>query len=429
MGLSQEMASCLARIHRPGFLARSLQVKEKMSTRSKQLPLYFLFLVARLVLFAGLPLEGLRGYGDMIHFFQQAGLGWPFFNFWVEYPPVFPFLSALLYRLSGESEHGYLYLMAGVLSLAQAGGLALFQRLATRLYGPETAQRRSWVYFALLVCLPFSWWSFDGLAVTSMLLGILWLLEGRGGRAGLALGLGILTKWFPGLVLVLAWRLGGARRALHPATAAALLVGSVFFGLYLLAPENTLASLLSQPGKGSWETVWALLDGNYQTGNFGTQIDPLDPSTAVISSRNPARLSPWLTLPFFAGAGLWLSRRSAPGKERESLAFLGLAWCLFLLWMPGYSPQWVLYLLPLSLLALPERMGILAGIALILVDLLEWPVLLSRGLFWGLWLTVPLRAALLLMVGSMFWQAAHVPKSFIQAKPAPEGPESAWAKG
>lgn len=376
-----------------------MEIRPNVST----IPL--LFLAARLILFAGLPLEGLRGYGDLAHFFRQAGLGWPYFDYWVEYPPVFPFLSALFYRLTDGREHGYVYLLVAVFSLAQAGGLALFLRLSMKLYGPEAGLQRGWLYSILLVGLPYGWWTFDALAVFSMLVGLGWLLEGREKRAGLALGLGMLTKWFPGLVLLAAWRLGGLRRALRPASISVLLVVLVLFGLYIFAPENTLASLRSQAGKGSWETVWALLDGNLQTGNFGPQTDPLDPQTAYLTSRHPPSLSPWLTLPFFVAAGVWLSRRYTPGEERKIVAFLGLAWCLFLLWLPGYSPQWALYLLPFLLLALPERQAILVGIVLLLVDLLEWPILLSRGLFAGLWLTVPMRAVLLLLATALFWKS------------------------
>jgi hypothetical protein len=170
-----------------------------------------------------------------------------------------------------------------------------------------------------------------------------------------------------------------------------------------------------------------LIDGNFQTGNFDPVTDPLDPSTATSMTRRPARLSPWYTLPFFAGAGFLLACRLSPGKAREPVAFLGLAWCLFTLWAPGYSPQWVLYLLPILLLALPDRQAILAGSALVLVNLLEWPVLLSRGLFWSLWLTVPLRAALTILVASMFWQAMHVQKPTQEIPP--EGHETVLASG
>jgi hypothetical protein len=386
------------RIHKPG---------NEMPDRDKPLPQVSLFLVARLLILAGLPLEGLRGYGDLAYYFRQAELGWPYIDYWVEYPPVFPFLSTLIHRFVNGSEHAHMYLLAGLFSLAQAGSLALFLRLAKHLYGEKAAQRLGWVYFALLAGLPYGWWYFDALAVFCMLLALTWLVEGRGKRAGLAAGLGMLAKWFPGLVLVAAWQLGGVRRTVRPVLVALGLAGMVMLGLYSLAPENTRASLLSQGSKGSWETVWALLDGNFQTGNFGPQADLREQSTALLPSRNPARLSPWLTLPVFFGTGLWLSHRTRTRGETEAIAFTGLAWCVFLLWTPGYSPQWVTYLLPLILLALPERPGVLAGLALVLVNLLEWPVLLSRGLFWSLWITIPLRFALHLLVAGMFWRQAQ----------------------
>ena len=41
---------------------------------------------------------------------------------------------------------------------------------------------------------------------------------------------------------------------------------------------------------------------------------------------------------------------------------------------------------------------------LILINLLEWPLLLSRGMFWGLYLTVPLRTALIALLGYDYWR-------------------------
>ena len=42
---------------------------------------------------------------DMARAFQVSALpGWPFLNYWVEYPPVFPFLAELLYRSAPTSE-------------------------------------------------------------------------------------------------------------------------------------------------------------------------------------------------------------------------------------------------------------------------------------------------------------------------------------
>lgn len=366
-----------------------------------------LLLFARLILLLSLPLEGLRGYGDFIHFYQLAGMGWPFLEYWSEFPPVFPFLSAVLFRLAGGQEHVYDYLLAFVLLLTDAATLVAFTRLAFRLHGEREGTPRLWAYFAVLAGLAYGWWYFDPLALLAMLLGLLWLLEGREGRAGVALAFGTLTKFFPILGLVAAWKFRPARRALLATTITLALTAAVWGGLYLASPEMTLASLRSQGSKGSWETVWALLDGNLHTGNFGPEIERYEATAATLPRGNPARISPWLTLPLFAGVGGYCFWRVRPRKETAVVAFLGFAWCLFLLWSPGYSPQWVLYLLPLILLTLPRRTGLLMTFTLTLVNLLEWPLLLSRGLFWSLYLIVPLRVLLILLLAIAFWRVAR----------------------
>jgi hypothetical protein len=86
------------------------------------------------------------------------------------------------------------------------------------------------------------------------------------------------------------------------------------------------------------------------------------------------------------------------------IAFTGLTWCIFLIWSPGWSPQWVLYLIPFILLTLDERHAILMSFILILVNLLEWPVLLSRGYPWGLMLTVPIRTLVMFLLAWLWYQ-------------------------
>jgi hypothetical protein len=184
-------------------------------------------------------------------------------------------------------------------------------------------------------------------------------------------------------------------QALRSSLVALALTGMVYAGLWAASPDFTRASLVSQVRKGSWQTVWALLDGNLQTGNFGPLAERLDPSTADQSRGNPPRLSPWLTLVPFLGLGIWRFTR-APGATPQGLvALAGFTWTLFFLWSPGWSPQWVLFLIPLALLSLPLREAALFAAVLILTNLLEWPVLLSRGMFWTLPATVLLRTLVL----------------------------------
>ncbi len=66
----------------------------------------------------------------------------------------------------------------------------------------------------------------------------------------------------------------------------------------------TQASLVSQAMKGSWETIWALIDGNYQTGNFGPLWERLDPSIAYHQIGYAPLFDPKITFIFFGLVGL-----------------------------------------------------------------------------------------------------------------------------
>ncbi len=358
-----------------------------------------------------LPLEGLRGYGDFHHFFNLASMGWPYLDYWVEFPPVFPILSRMIYIISNGQEHIYDYLIAILLSLVQTVSIYIFIKIALRLYGESRGGQRGWVYFAILVGLAYGWWYFDPLAVLAMMAGLWLLIEGKDIKAGIAFGFGALVKLFPLLGIPVAWRFRRVKQALYT-TLLSLTITIVGYGLFFIAsPEFTISSIRSQASKGSWETVWALLDTNYNTGNFGPEIEHLDPKAAMISRGNPARISPWITFPFFLGIGVWIFTRPMIVEPKSLVAFLGITWCIFVLWMPGWSPQWVLYLLPLILLALPDREAILMAVCLVLINLLEWPILLSRGYNWGLWITIPVRTLLLILCAWLFWTVVRVPKA------------------
>jgi len=95
-------------------------------------------------------------------------------------------------------------------------------------------------------------------------------------------------------------------------------------------------------------------------------------------------------------------------SPRRLIAFVAATFVVFFLWSKGWSPQWQLLLFPLLLLALPLRRSVLFILALSFVNLAEWPVLLSRGLFQWLYVTVPLRtlifALLLVDLVQMWWE-------------------------
>jgi len=363
-----------------------------------------LFLAARLIMVISIPIEGLKSYGDFWNFYHLAGLGRPFLDFWVEFPPIFPVLSRFLFLLVGGKEHSFIYALIVLFSIIQASNVVVFHRISTIIHPQGEGLNRVLVYAFLLVGLFYGWAYFDSLAIFCLLLSLLLLLKGKDWAAGLAIGIGGVVKWFPVLLLPAAWKWLGKNKALRLIMIAALVIGLTWGSLYLISPELTQASFISQSVKGSWETVWALIDGNLGTGNFDPLVDRTLALSASVSSKNEAVVPAWLSLIIIGGIGYYIFWKSSVLSPIQLAAFSGLTLALFFLWSPGYSPQWVLYLLPIVMLCFEETRSVLLALVLLFVNLLEWPVILSRGWFHYLDEVVLLRTGLFVLLVVLFAQ-------------------------
>ncbi|MCK5347364.1 MAG: hypothetical protein KAR20_28335, partial [Candidatus Heimdallarchaeota archaeon] len=301
-----------------------------------------LFVGARLILLISLPLEAIRSYGDYWNFSHQAGLGIPFWDYWTEFPPVFPFLAYLVDWFSGGKSHVFDYLLFILFTIFQAGSLYIFVLIRQKTRPDKGNNNRDLIYFLISLVLFYSWSYFDPIAVFLLLLGVYWLASGKDIPAILSISAGVLTKWFPILVLPTLWKIREPKKALRLTLLGIGIVIIVWGGLFTLNPQMTKASLYSQASKGSWETVWALLDKNIRTGNFGREIDHLNPSTATLKTGNPPVVPSWITLIIFGGLGLILLLKVENPSETWVIHFTGLSLIILFLWSPGYSPQWIL---------------------------------------------------------------------------------------
>jgi hypothetical protein len=252
----------------------------------------------------------------------------------------------------------------------------------------------------------FGWWTFDPMAVFFMLLALSAFYQSKPYLSGAAAGVGALVKVFPLLPLILYWRFKPSREILISSglTAAILVISLAPF--FVAEPEMAGASMRSQGSKGSWETVWALIDGNEGTGTFGALEERLDPQTASEPRGLPAIVPTWLPALAALGIGGWAVARAKDDDTRAPAALLGLLLCLVFLASPGWSPQWLAYLIPVVLLSLVMRRAALFSISLALVALLEWPILLSRGRFDLLALPVLLRTLIMILLAFELYTAA-----------------------
>lgn len=327
--------------------------------------------------------RGATAGGDFLTYYQLGALSerglLPFRDWWSEFPPVPSLLNVTLYQMAGRASYtGFATVYALLMLACEAGTLALVRRIGARLHGAATGMALAWIYALLITPAVMLWWTFEPLVAFTLLLALAWLLEGRLGRSALAAGIGALVKFTPAVTVAAALRFRPARWS---ARYAAIALG-MFAGVYvLLLVQNsamTTPSLTAQAGKASYQTIWALLDGNYRTGNFGPIEERLDPANAARAQGNPAVIPGALRLLAAAAIGLLVLVRTRRMDERGMVAFTAIALLLFFLQAQGWSPQWLTQLVPLLLLCFPTRDGVLALIVLQIVVYAEYPFLWMR---------------------------------------------------
>lgn len=369
----------------------------------------FLVIFSRIMFFLSFMPYAYYGYGDIPIYFDWTSLdGWPFIDYWVEYPPLFPFISEVLYRFAGGNKYFYVFYLALVISFACAGAVVVFQKLSNRLYGKEIGLIKTLLFFVLLIIHPYTWWYAEPITVFLFITALYASMTKYNWLSGLWIGIGVLSKWFPLFIIPSIGRYFPIKKSISIVVFAIFIPVLTFGVLYLISPDMTLASLLSQPNRTSWQTIWALIDGNFTTGAFLTTEDRLNPDVARIPTGFPAVIPTRITLLIFAVIGLWLWSRWNNRSEISFVAFTGVSWNLFLLWSPGWSPQWIFYIIPLTILILPISSGLLWSLLLIIITNFEWPLLLMSNTFEALYIIVPLRILIFIFLLREFYKFCHV---------------------
>jgi hypothetical protein len=327
--------------------------------------------------------RGMTSFGDFRYFYAVAQLSdhgdWPYRDYWYEHPPVSSVLFIGVYKLLGlfgGAEYRIWAFVVGLILLAvDVGNLILLRDLGRHLHGESTAAALCWFYALLAAPLIFSWWTFETLVVFLILLALLWLLRGHQNRPAVITALGLMTKYTPVLILPAVWRFYGRRYAIRY-TGITLMIAGCGLGLMIAwGGRMAISSLRAQLHKASYQTVWALVDGNRRTGRLSDLETRYNPDTAFEPYGHAAVIPSGVRLIPFAGVGLFVFTRRLRQDDQGVVAFFALTVILFFLWAQGWSPQWVLTLIPLILLNFPTREGVLVCLLISLASFVEYPVL------------------------------------------------------
>ena len=339
---------------------------------------------------------------------------YPSVDYWMEYPPLFPWVLIAIYRLGlllpiwRVPGFWFNTLLATVLLLAETANLILIYLTGKRLYGERIAVRVAWVYSLLFIPLLMMLGRFDVLGLTFLLLALYLTLIRRPLAAGAIAGLGFLVKlWSVIVVPVAFWREPTWQRRVLLIAVTLVTIIVVALPFALLNPELFVSSWTVNLERSSWETIWALLEGYTGWGSAGgaNRFDP----TAAGANQHPSTL-PWLAISVgFALLYLWLwTRRTDWHDDRRAVAFTGLTMNLVMLYLKGYSPQYLVWLLPFVILLLPGFRGITYALLLSIVNIVEYPLYFSwlRNQPWVLACTVLARTGLLILLAIEYGRMA-----------------------
>ena len=333
---------------------------------------------------------------------------YPFVHYWLEWPPLFSWLVVGVYRLSllfppwADPRLWYNTLLGLSLLPFEVGNFIVVYLLSLQLYDRIRALTCALIYACLFAPLyVWSGWS-DSMPLFFLLLGLYLLLRNRGIAAGILAGTGFWVKVIPILLLPIGLRvLAGLRRKAVFLIAACVTLVLIALPFLWINARFLWAFFANMLGRSSWETVWALLDGYYSYGVVSADrfAVPTDFST------HPSSL-PWpLITVVFALILLWLyTRRLDYWSKFRVVALTGLTVNLFTLYSKGYSPQFIVQLIPFALLLLPSLRGVAYIILLDLINFLEATVyfIMLPQEHWLLIATVLSRTLLILALSAEY---------------------------
>jgi len=414
------------------YTTERVEVPLPRETRRELWLLAGLFVTARLMgIWWFKPLHSdIETYFYPFAYLQSQGV-FPFLHYWFEYLPVQSYLMvalrgvavALCGRGSPAMECACLVRTVQVASVVwELGILHLVYSMAKMLRGPKPAVRACWVYVALFSTGFVSLSYVETFPVFLMLAGVFLAAYSSPMWGAVVVAGGFMAKLFPvGVLPTLLkcearWRWRLAVAGMFALAAAGLAAP------FLLSGRRWLALSFEVTAKRPpWGTVWALLDGRQEFGHVGPSkrewasfYDPeagfgVAPYARELIEKAPPevfrgddRIKSYVAAHFATnlkfldsqprtGATYWwiyggvgialglfylitLARMPSALPPRRRLYLAAFTMFLLFFYAKGWSPQFVLYLIPLVLITFSVAEAGLWALALSVLVFLEMPV-------------------------------------------------------
>ena len=289
---------------------------------------------------------------DNAYYFQlgrlAAGGAYPFVNYWVEYPPLFPWLSVLAYKIATllpswiDQRFWFNLALHGLIVPFDVANAVLIYALSRRIHGHTVAIKSAWLYATLFVPMFVVLGWFESIALFAVLFAVWAILSNRPLLAGTVIGLGVLVKPYVALASAVGLiHLRPAKRVVGFIAAGIITLAIALSPFLIKSPQMLLAhvdTLLTLPG---WSSPYALIDGviEHVDPKLADRFDPALAAIPIVPTKIPWGL---VTLGFGLVYGATLIRSNRRRSARAAIGLAGFTFTLYLLWSKGYSPQWSL---------------------------------------------------------------------------------------
>ena len=298
----------------------------RFAVRPHVLPLGGLLLLR--VLMTAILAPRVFGAADTTFFYKLASESaagrYPLIQYWIEYPPLYPWLTVGLFKLAVMAAPAsprplFSALLMAQNSLLELATLCLLYCLAVRLYGRVQAIKVGVLYALLVLPLLFALLGMmEALPQALLLGGLLAALARRGAASGVLTGLGVLAKVYPAALLpaALTWLGPGGRLRWLASAAAVVVLGLTPFVLVSPAVVQTSARVMAS--RPPYETPWVFLEGCCFDGRMP---DPAQRDATLPDLPRTAGVVPWplVTLAAVAALLFVLLRRRAGRRARNRL--------------------------------------------------------------------------------------------------------------